>query len=212
MKINTWIVLGTMALLGVTATTAEAEATQRNVFRLRMEVIARYQSADPVSGEPRIERLVLTGADLVKLALGKPLESDPEPGKVLAFVHACGHAKGHIVVFDRTSNSVVAVIATIDAEKNGVISELHAINQGLFVADMVFGTSGTSENGITKGDHKIAGNYSKLPEHCPFDIDAHGVGTLDIVEDGEPYHLLAMETFLLTGRRLAVLPEEPADE
>jgi hypothetical protein len=42
MKINTWIVLGTMALLGVTATTAEAEATQRNVFRLRMEVIARY--------------------------------------------------------------------------------------------------------------------------------------------------------------------------
>lgn len=144
-------------------------AITQKTFRTPTAMLGVYQG-EGLSGEPVFAFDGFNGRDLVNLALGTPLGT-PRTNEVLAMEIDCGSPTARLVVYDKTANSNLLVIAESEpidlvGQKDNPATPYP--NRTRFVAQFEIQTLGNETDGLTGGYLTMAGRIRTDPQTgCP---------------------------------------------
>lgn len=165
MRLKASLVIGALIL---TATTP-ALLAQTRTFRTPAALEGVIQDTD-LAGKPTYDFEGFIGRDLVNLALGTALGT-PRSNEVLAIEFTCDSGSASLAVFDRTTSSNLATIATstsVDIVQQQDRDAAAFPNRERFVTRMNVATLGTSSNGLAGGFLTVAGRVYLNPTNgCP---------------------------------------------
>ncbi len=164
MKTKRWIAIGTVASVAAVLTALAIPAAERT-FRTTASVPAVLQIPDPLATNTALlATLPLAGHDLVSFALGT---TNVLTNQVMALQIDCDSSQASIVVYDKTLQSNILVIATstrIDALTSQDDPTAAGPNRERFVMQM-----GVNTNGFLIGGYvTVAGRvYLDPATGCP---------------------------------------------
>lgn len=169
MKTSNWIPTATIVTAAIAAA-AWAGSIASKTFRTTAHMVTVTQGEDEVTMAPEYDFGRFAGHDLVNLALGTPLDT-LRTNEVLALDVNCDSTAASLVVFDKTADSNIAVIATassIDVVQQQDNDANAFPNRERFVAQFEIQPGGTATDGLLGGYLTIAGRLHLDPETgCP---------------------------------------------
>lgn len=159
-----------MTVVAVAIAGTALAITLTKTFRTTARVFTVAQTTDQLTGKPEYDFVTLAGHDLVNLALGTGLDT-VRTNEVLAMEVNCGSTQASLVVYDRTANSNIAVIATSTSFDTVVQQDnpnAPGPNRERFVAEMEIESGGNGTNGLLDGKLTVSGRLHLDPvTGCP---------------------------------------------
>ena len=196
-----------VAALAFTGVSGSAQA-QTVVNQVKLGAGGGLQGFD---GENFIEKLKLSDAHVVNLALATPTNTKPPSHFVLAMTTDCGNGDSQLVVWDANTDMELAQVSqtfsitddAVNADKNGVLAS------SLFVESVDLSDSGDNTWGIEDGELHVAGAVKWADVDgtlCPVSVKATFVGTMTVWAFGFELDLLATKAKLGAKGPIAVIP------
>jgi hypothetical protein len=159
-----------VAGLAVAAISAYAIVGTSKTFRTTGSFICVTQGSNQVTSNPQFDNLNLAGRNLVNLAMGRSVNDTNEPNQVMAMTFECDLSSASLVVYDRSTSNVVAVIAgstSVDSVKQQDTNQTGP-NRARFVAHLQILRNGNVAYGLLGGYLTIAGHVRLDPvTGCP---------------------------------------------
>jgi hypothetical protein len=170
MKTHKWIFAAAGTVAVATLVTAAIVITNKT-YRTTAALSGVQQGEDATTHLPQYDYVGLAGHDLVNLAMGRPIADTNVPNQVLALTIACDHSGASLVVYDKTTDSNVATIASttsFDSVLQQGSTLLAGPDRARFVAQFDVGTTGNATDGILDGFLTVAGRVVLEPATgCP---------------------------------------------
>jgi len=110
----------------------------------------------------------LGGYNLVNLAMGRTAASTAVPNQVLALILPCDYSAANLVVYDQSTVSIVATVASASALDTIVQAVTNRDNQVRFLAQFQVNPNGSAANGLLGGYLTVAGRiHANRTNGCP---------------------------------------------
>ena len=174
------------------------------VFEAKLSLSAVAQ--DTGSGAPAIEKLKISGNQLLNVARGRSPQAVVPENEVLVVIVDCASSDSRLSVFDTTGGTELVTLAD-----SGEVDVVVGATSGASVAAMDVNDVGTAQNGLDGGYLVAAGTFKLGPGSCPAGLKASLSGVVDgtVTDDvgTHPFSVLVLKGKLSTQKTsIATLP------
>lgn len=187
-----------VAALAICVASGSARAQTVVVNQVKLGVGGASQGFD---GDFFIEKLKVTDADVINLALATPTGTKPPSNFVLAMTTNCGNGDSQVVVWNTNTDMELAQVSqtfsisddSVNANKNGQLAS------SLFFDSVDLSDSGDNTWGIEDGELHLAGVIKWADVDgtlCPVAIKGTLVGTMSVWAFGQQIDALATKAKL----------------
>ena len=166
MKTKNRIILG-VAFVALAAIATYAGAVASKTFRTDGYFIGIIQGTNAVTENPQYDFVDFNGHNLVNLTMGREANDRSDTNQVMAMTFACDLSSASLVVFDKSSNAIVATIAE-STSVNSVKQQdpkAKGPNHAHFVGAFQLIANGNTRNAVLGGNFEVAGRVNTRPDH-----------------------------------------------